>query len=404
MSTFFVYINLDAIKSFRLGLLTLFLFMSSQLFSQENQKFIFLDAMYGNPVSDVEVFDKSKFITKTDKNGQCFVPKNTKTIYCLHTGYSDTLVNLAYHIGDEIMLNPRYKILDEVEIKGNYKAKKHFKRLIEQSRETVQDLDTTFYYLIHDKIVHTDDTIKAMEMFLLQKTTYSNKTKQVHYIMEKLISYNESLDYSGTQNIIYIGSTSTNKKKLLFSMPDILYSVKRGESFGGDTIQFLVKIRDLFWRGTYAFYFVSNKLRAVESAREMTLMGINYQLNSKLIYSCSPYVVLESSFYQAYVKPKSELVKKFENLHKRIHRCRKDRVPKPKRDCCGVDASSVYSSYDAIRLGRKAFLGKDTKEEFLPVKEEDLIDFVNLLDSLDADDEFIDIKTDMEKLLEEHGQ
>jgi hypothetical protein len=55
-------------------------------------------------------------------------------------------------------------------------------------------------------------------------------------------------------------------------------------------------------------------------------------------------------------------------------------------------------------LGRKAFLGKDTKEEFLPVKEEDLIDFVNQLDSLDADDEFIDIKTDMEKLLEEHGQ
>ena len=403
MSTFFVYINLDAIKSFRLGLLTLFLFMSSQLFSQENQKFIFLDAMYGNPVSDVEVFDKSKFITKTDKNGQCFVPKNTKTIYCLHTGYSDTLVNLAYHIGDEIMLNPRYKILDEVEIKGNYKAKKHFKRLIEQSRETVQDLDTTFYYLIHDKIVHTDDTIKAMEMFLLQKTIFSNKTRHVHRNMVRLMSYSESLDYSGSLNINYIGRNSINKKKLFFSKPDMLYSVKRGESFAGDTIQFLVTIRDLFWRGTYAYYFVSNKLRVIESAGEITFMGINYQLNSKRIYSCTPYVVLESVFYQAYVNPKSKLTRKFESLHKRIYRCRIDRIAKPK-EIVGVDASSVYSSYDAIRLGRKAFLGKDTKEEFLPVKEEDLIDFVNQLDSLDADDEFIDIKTDMEKLLEEHGQ
>lgn len=270
---------------------------TNALFSQNSRTIQFLDTVYHNPVNGVMVFSNGNFLTVSDDMGTCRINDTITEICCKYPGYKGRTLNIGNCDSCVFTLETNYNLLEEVEVKGKYNAKKHLLKLLKQSQQTAYKLDTNIYYKF--KEINTIPELNQTEIFTgilrVENKGYSKKGNLI--FISEISNY-----YNTIEQDIY--KKDLNRILVEFVL-DVLYprnirrlsrnnKIERPVFYKGDSISFLLfsKLDNIKTECNY-ISFINNKIKTREFA---ATIHNNDNLNKsycKTDYSLSPISIPE---------------------------------------------------------------------------------------------------------------
>jgi hypothetical protein len=268
------------------------------LFGQDIKTIVFQDTIYHNPVHGVMVFSNGNFLAVSDDIGSCRINDTITEIFCKYPGYEGRTLNIGDCDSCVFTLETNYNLLEEVEVKGDYNAKKHLLKLLNESQQTAYKLDTNIYYTF--KEINTIPELNQIEIFKgilrVENKGYSKKGNLI--FISEISRYKNTIGNSTYQQM----QSSRIFEKFVI---DVLYPrnirrLRRNNHFQGgvhntrDSLIFRVstKSNKISADADYIL-FIKNKLRTRELARTFHRDTLVLKYYIKTDYSLSRIILPE---------------------------------------------------------------------------------------------------------------
>ncbi|MEA1873159.1 MAG: hypothetical protein U9N51_01860 [Bacteroidota bacterium] len=274
------------------------MFIMNSLLGQDIKTIVLHNTVSHNPIPGVMVFSDGNFLAVSDDKGTCRINDTITEIYCKYLGYKGKTLDIRDCDTCIFILESNYNLLEEVEVKGKYNAKKQLLKLLKESQQTAYKFDTNIYYKFKEinRIPELNQTEIFTGILRVENKGYSKKGN--------LIFISEISNYYNTIEQDIYKENRLNKILEKFIL-DVLYprnirSLRRKNHFQGsahntrDSLTFRVftKRNEISTDADYIL-FIKNKLRTREVAKTFYRDTVDLKYYIKTDYSLPPITIPE---------------------------------------------------------------------------------------------------------------
>ncbi|MFW5759004.1 MAG: hypothetical protein ACOCYO_10005 [Bacteroidota bacterium] len=274
------------------------LILSITTIGQPSKSLQFIDSVYNKPICGVMVFSNGKFLAVSDEVGTCRINDAITEIFCKYPGYKGRTLDIGNCDSCVFTLDINYKLLEEVEIKGKYKPKKHLLKLLKESQQTAYKLDTSIYYKFTEinEIIQTGQKEIFSGIIRVKNKGYSKKRHTI--FISKISRYQNSIENDTYKQM----QSSRIFEKFVI---DVLYPrnirrLRRNNYFQGGThntrdsliFRVFTESNEISADADYLL-FIKNKLRTRELARTFHRDTVHLKYYIKTDYTTSSITIPE---------------------------------------------------------------------------------------------------------------